>query len=142
MMRKEFEMLYTERQPTGAQKFCNHPTKYQECEAMQYGHLIAIQYKFDLLEDQAWNNSAREISANLGSIVNIQLPGHDHANRGCGIGCYRTVFLKKSYFGTSSSVIGSCSCPSHASCSWVPGITSVAKESIDMDFHLALEDFP
>jgi len=127
-MRKEFETLRTERQPTGARKFCKHPTNYQECDAMQYGHLLAIQNRFGLLEDQAWNNSAREISANLCSIVNLELPAHNFLNRACHIGHH-----------LSDYVIPPCSCPQHTSCSWVPGIASVAKESIAMEFHLALD---
>jgi len=129
-MRKAFETLHTERQPTGARKFCRNPTKHQECDAMQYGHLLAVQNKFSLLEDQAWNNSARKISTNLRSISSFHLPCHDRANQICTIDRY----VAYGY--------GSCSCPPHTFCSWVPGITSVAKRMINMDFHLTLEDFP
>jgi len=126
-MRKKFETLRTERQLTDTRKFCENPTKYQECDAMQYGHLLAIQNKFSLLEDQAWNNSAREISANLSSIDYLVFTDHNPHNRNCG----------RAWFNWEG-----CGCPSHASCSWVPGIASVAKKSIDMDLHLILKDFP
>jgi len=133
-MRKEFETLHTERQPTGARKICEHPTNYQQCDAMQYGYLLVMRDIFGLLGDQARNYSARKISADLGSISSFRVPVHDRTNQSCSFGGRG--------FPYSNCQPGPCSCPSHTSCSWVPGITSLAKEMIAVDLHLTLEDFP
>ncbi|KAF8245581.1 hypothetical protein K440DRAFT_405397 [Wilcoxina mikolae CBS 423.85] len=73
-LRKTIRGLYKEpnSQEEGLRRLCTGGNHREECEALQLGHWIQSAAKYNLDDDEMWNQSLRSISSQLKEIKDLQ----------------------------------------------------------------------